>query len=68
MKVVDVTLVCALDVCRAASRIQPTGGDNELPLQVMASEVAHEVKVSARVTQAALWLVTHDPMLTLVGR
>lgn len=38
----EVAMICILDVCRAASRIQP--GD-EVPLQAMASDLAHEVKV-----------------------
>ncbi|KAJ3551785.1 hypothetical protein NM688_g4509 [Phlebia brevispora] len=44
-KISDVPFVCALDVCRAASRIQPVAGDIELPLQAMATDVAHEVKM-----------------------
>lgn len=38
----EVAIICILDVCRAASRIQP--GD-EVPLQAMAYDLAHEVKV-----------------------
>ncbi|PSR92202.1 hypothetical protein PHLCEN_2v4732 [Hermanssonia centrifuga] len=41
----EVPVICALDVCRAASRIQPSEGDGELPLQSMATDVAHEIKM-----------------------
>ncbi|OCH94514.1 hypothetical protein OBBRIDRAFT_722708 [Obba rivulosa] len=41
----DVAAVCALDVCRAASRIRPDE-DAEVPLQSLALDVAHELKIA----------------------
>lgn len=38
----EVAIICILDICRAASRIQP--GD-EVPLQSMAYDLASEVKL-----------------------
>ena len=38
----EVAMICVLDVCRAASRVQP--GD-EVPLTAMAADFAHEIKV-----------------------
>ncbi|EMD40361.1 hypothetical protein CERSUDRAFT_148314 [Gelatoporia subvermispora B] len=41
----DVAAICALDVCRAASRIRPEE-DAEIPLQALALDVAHELKIA----------------------
>ncbi|KAI0340881.1 hypothetical protein BDW22DRAFT_1485833 [Trametopsis cervina] len=39
----EVAVICLLDICRAASRVKP--GDYESPLQAMAADIAHEVKL-----------------------
>ena len=42
----DVAIVCAVDICRAASRVRPhPDGENEAPLIATAYDVAHELKV-----------------------
>lgn len=38
----EVAVVCALDMCRAASRIH---NDGEYTLRVIANDIAHEIKV-----------------------
>jgi neurofibromin 1 len=38
----EVALVCALDMCRVAFHIRPEG---EVPLRVIGSDIAHEIKV-----------------------
>ena len=44
----DVALVCAVDICRAASRVRPRpDSENEIPLISMAYDLAHELKVGA---------------------
>ena len=54
-KYFDVAMVCAVDICRAASRVAPQegGGDAEVPLISMAYDIAHELKV------CGLELITH---------
>jgi neurofibromin 1 len=41
-KLSGVALICALDMCRAAMHIRPTG---EVPLRLVANDIAHEFKV-----------------------
>lgn len=43
-KISDIALVCALDICRAATRIRPDP-DVEIPVHALAFDVAHEIKV-----------------------
>lgn len=38
-----VSLACGTDICRAAMNVKPTGYD--IPLQMLAYDVAHELKV-----------------------
>lgn len=38
----ELALTCALDVCRAAAFVRPPG---EIPLRMVATDIAHEVKV-----------------------
>ncbi|OBZ70421.1 Neurofibromin [Grifola frondosa] len=40
----DVAVICALDICRAASRVRPAEGE-EVPLPSMALDIAHEIKL-----------------------
>ncbi|KAI0677196.1 hypothetical protein C8Q78DRAFT_1180405 [Trametes maxima] len=42
----EVAIVCAIDVCRAASRARPPDGDGEIPLISMAVDLAHELKMT----------------------
>ncbi|TBU46391.1 hypothetical protein BD309DRAFT_622853 [Dichomitus squalens] len=43
----DVALVCAVDICRAASRVRPRAdSENEVPLISMAYDIAHELKIA----------------------
>ncbi|GBE80125.1 hypothetical protein SCP_0213280 [Sparassis crispa] len=42
-KISDVALICVLDICRAASRLNPEDG-SETPLFSMASDIAHHLK------------------------
>ncbi|KAF9226729.1 hypothetical protein BS17DRAFT_500836 [Gyrodon lividus] len=53
-KLTDVSFVCAIDMCRAGFRIPPEG---ELPLRHIATDIAHEIKVSilATVKQKPFW-------------
>ena len=45
-KYFDVAMVCAVDICRAASRVRPRPDhENEIPLISMAYDFAHELKV-----------------------
>lgn len=44
----EMAMVCALDICRAASRVRPNP-EVEVPLISVANDVAHEVKVSSLV-------------------
>ena len=39
----EVSLACAVDICRAAAYIDPEG---DVPLRLLASDIAHEIKVS----------------------
>ena len=39
----EVALTCAVDVCRAAAYIDPEG---DVPLRLVASDIAHEIRVS----------------------
>lgn len=41
-KVSEIALVCAVDVCRIASRVTP---DGDVPLRLLAFDVAPEIKV-----------------------
>jgi neurofibromin 1 len=41
-KLSDVALVCLLDMCRAATYVKP---DGEVPLRMIAFDIAHEIKV-----------------------
>ena len=42
----EVAIICAVDICRAASRVAPQEGtENEVPLISMALDIAHELKV-----------------------
>lgn len=50
----EVAMICALDICRAASRIQP---GEDLPLVSWAIDTAHEIKVRADTTR--MQLTTH---------
>lgn len=43
-KASDTALVCALDICRAATRIRPNP-DNEMIVHALALDIAHEIKV-----------------------
>lgn len=43
-KLTDVAIVCSIDMCRAGFRISPEG---EMPLRLIATDIAHEVKVNA---------------------
>ncbi|KAI1796034.1 hypothetical protein LXA43DRAFT_649826 [Ganoderma leucocontextum] len=46
-KYFDVALVCAVDICRAASRVKPQPDhENEIPLISMAYDFAHELKMT----------------------
>ncbi|KAI0371618.1 hypothetical protein BV20DRAFT_1017123 [Pilatotrama ljubarskyi] len=42
----EVASVCAIDICRAASRVRPPDDDSEVPLISTASDLAHELKVT----------------------
>ncbi|KAI0355329.1 hypothetical protein OH77DRAFT_1424817 [Trametes cingulata] len=42
----EVAFVCAIDICRAASRVRPPEDDSEVPLISTASDLAHELKVT----------------------
>ncbi|RPD66792.1 hypothetical protein L226DRAFT_452976 [Lentinus tigrinus ALCF2SS1-7] len=43
----EVAIVCAVDICRAASRVRPhPDGENEAPLIATAFDVAHELKMT----------------------
>ncbi|KAH9939229.1 uncharacterized protein BXZ73DRAFT_88953 [Epithele typhae] len=45
-KLVEVAIVCAVDICRAASRVALQAGiENESPLVSMAFDIAHELKI-----------------------
>ncbi|KAF7352222.1 hypothetical protein MVEN_01185600 [Mycena venus] len=44
-KLSEVALVCAVDVCRMASRVQPEG---EVPLRLLAYDIAPEIKSTLR--------------------
>ena len=44
-KYYDVAVVCAIDICRAASRVQPPEDGSEIPLISTALDIAHELKV-----------------------
>ena len=57
-KISDVALVCALDICRAATRIQPDP-NIEIPVHALALDLAHEVKV--RTTTSWTDLVINIP-------
>ena len=39
----EVSLACAVDICRAAAYIEPEG---DVPLRLVASDIADEIKVS----------------------
>ena len=39
----EVALACAVDMCRAATYINPEG---DVPLRLVAPDIAHEIKVS----------------------
>ena len=43
----EVAIICAVDLCRAASRVAPPpeGAEAEVPLISMAFDIAHELKV-----------------------
>lgn len=41
-KLSEIALVCALDMCRAATHVRPEG---EIPLRLVAYDIAHEIKV-----------------------
>ena len=42
-KFAELSMVCVLDICKAASYLY---GEDELPLRNIAYDIAHEVKVS----------------------
>ena len=42
-KLAELSLVCALDICKAAAYLQ---GEDDLPLRSVAFDIAHEIKVS----------------------
>ncbi|TCD61394.1 Ras GTPase activating protein ira2 [Steccherinum ochraceum] len=42
-KLLEVAMICALDICRAASRVDPSS-EREVPLISLATDIAHEVK------------------------
>jgi hypothetical protein len=41
-KLADVSLICALDICRAATYVDP---EQEVSLRLMANDIAYEIKV-----------------------
>lgn len=43
-KMAEISLVCAVDICRAAVYVNP---DEEAPLRLLAYDVAHEIRVSS---------------------
>ncbi|KAI0775878.1 hypothetical protein BD413DRAFT_470082 [Trametes elegans] len=45
-KYCEVAFVCAIDICRAASRVRPPDDDSEMPLISTAVDMAHEVKTT----------------------
>ncbi|KAF8645481.1 hypothetical protein AX16_007766 [Volvariella volvacea WC 439] len=45
----EVALVCALDVCRAATHVKPEG---EVPLRMIAYDIAHEIKSALTITSS----------------
>ncbi|KAI0329579.1 hypothetical protein GY45DRAFT_1324865 [Cubamyces sp. BRFM 1775] len=45
-KYYEVAVVCAIDICRAASRVQPPEDGTEIPLISTAMDIAHELKIS----------------------
>ncbi|KAL4081516.1 hypothetical protein V8B97DRAFT_1923406 [Scleroderma yunnanense] len=53
-KLTDVAIVCSIDVCRAGFRISP---DGEMPLWLIAADIAHEVKTAILCTakQRPFW-------------
>jgi hypothetical protein len=42
-KLAEISLVCAVDICRAAVYVNP---EEEAPLRLLANDVAHEIRVS----------------------
>ncbi|OJT11370.1 Neurofibromin, partial [Trametes pubescens] len=42
----EVSIVCAIDVCRAASRLRPPEGEVDVPLISTALDLAHELKLT----------------------
>jgi hypothetical protein len=58
-KLAEVALVCLLDMCKAAVHVRP---DGEVPLQLVAYDIAHEVKVSER-SAIGLFPQVVDPSL-----
>ncbi|KAF5369620.1 hypothetical protein D9757_010458 [Collybiopsis confluens] len=53
-KLASISLACATDVCRAAMYIRP--GEDEVPLQMLAYDVAHELKTRIRnSTRKSFW-------------
>ncbi|TFK62722.1 hypothetical protein BDN72DRAFT_964371 [Pluteus cervinus] len=53
-KLAEVALVCALDMCRAATHVRPEG---EVPLRLLAYDIAHELKsvLSLSSTKKPFW-------------
>lgn len=45
LKYSEVALVCSIDLCRGAT-FAAVGEDEEVPLRLLAIDVAHEIKVS----------------------
>ncbi|KAL4251095.1 Ras-GAP domain-containing protein [Abortiporus biennis] len=67
-KQAEVGLVCALDICRAASRIR--AGEQETPLQSIAIDVAHEIKANLlqwHNSQKPFWDYQEDIDVGLLG-
>jgi hypothetical protein len=57
-KLSDVALVCALDMCRAATHVRPEG---EVPLRIVAYDIAHEIKVLEIFLHGGTFLNGHRP-------
>ncbi|KAI8982739.1 hypothetical protein BD414DRAFT_515918 [Trametes punicea] len=45
-KCYDVAIVCAIDLCRAASRVRPPEDESEIPLVSIALDIVHELKIT----------------------
>ncbi|KAH8096624.1 hypothetical protein BXZ70DRAFT_945419 [Cristinia sonorae] len=67
-KLAEVALICALDVCRAASRVEP--GEREVPLVSLAGDMTHEIKsvlLSWGTTQKPFWDCPDEIDVALIG-